>query len=52
MHSVDFPTSFARETTFMASCLVSCIHKTLSEKGSTLKGKNLLPVAANSFLLG
>ena len=34
----------------MASCLFPA-HIAASEKGSTIKGKNLLPVGANSFLL-
>ena len=35
----------------MTSCLLSCASNT-SVKGSTLKGKHLLPMGANSFLLG
>ena len=31
--------------------LFSLLYKTPSEKGSTLKGKNLLPGGANFFLL-
>ena len=45
MHLVDCITSFIRDTTFVNSYLLSF---TLSEKEITLKGKNLLPVGANS----
>ena len=38
-----------RETAFLTSCLRSVIQAP-SEKGSTIKGKNLLPRGANSFL--
>ena len=50
IHLVEFPSFFTRETTFLASCLLS-VHKSPSEKGSILKGKNLHPLGANSFLL-
>ena len=33
----------------MTSCLLSCASNSF-EKGSSLKGKNLLPMGANSFL--
>ena len=45
-----FSAIFTKETTFVASCLLFCTPAP-SEKGSTLKGKNLLPRGANSFLL-
>ena len=40
-----------REIIFV-NCICCPAHKVLSEKGSTLNGKNLLPKGANSFLLG
>ena len=39
---VDFLPVFTREKTFVTSSLPSA-HQAPSEKGSTLKGKNLLP---------
>ena len=50
IHLVDFPSFIPKEKTLVASCLVSC-KLGPSEKRSTLKGKNLLPLGANSFLL-
>ena len=38
----------------MENSLISCLHSDTKNpfcKGSTLKGKNLLPLGANSFLL-
>ena len=35
----------------MTFCLLP-VHQSLYEKGSTLKGRNLLPVGTNSFFLG
>ena len=50
---VDFPPYFTRGTTLVTSCFGYSTCEAISEKGegSTLKGKNLLPVGANSFLL-
>ena len=45
-----FPTLCTRETIFVTSCLFPAHHPS-NEKGSTLKGKNLFPKGANSFLL-
>ena len=39
-----------RENTFVAFFTLP-VYQIPSKKGSTLKGKNLLPVGANSFLL-
>ena len=44
-----FYTIFTRETTFLPFYFPA--HQALSKKGLTLKGKNLLPMGANSFLL-
>ena len=44
-HLVDFSSFFTRETTFVTSALLR-----VSQKGAALKGKNLLPMGANSFL--
>ena len=38
---VEFPTLLSRKINFVSSCLLSCTSIT-SEKGSNLKGKNLL----------
>ena len=46
----EFSAIFIRETNFVVSCLLLCIRSGFW-KGSTLKGKNLLPLGANSFLL-
>ena len=48
IYMINFCLCFTKKTSFLASCLLFC-HP--SEKGSTLKGKNLLPWGANSFLL-
>ena len=42
--------AFYKENKFF-EFLFSLLYKTPSKKGSTLKGKNLLPGGANSFLL-
>ena len=51
---VDTPGSFSaifpRETTFVTVYIPAYLVP--SEKGSMLKGKNLLPKGANSFFLG
>ena len=39
-----------RETSFVTSCLFSA-HQASSEKESTPKEKNLIPIGANSFLM-
>ena len=46
----SFPSFLITETIFVTSCLLPCINKSLLQ-GFILKGKNLLPVGANSFLL-
>ena len=46
----DFFTIFTRKTTLWLPVSIIA-HQTPSGKGSTLKGKNLLPLGANSFLL-
>ena len=46
IHLVDFPPFF---TIFVTYSLIFCTSKGLSEKGSTLTGKNLLPRGANSY---
>ena len=49
LHLVHFLPCFTRETTLVTSCFAFLHTKSPSEKGSTLKGKNLLPKGANSF---
>ena len=44
MNFVDFSLFLPRETTFNTSCLLYCTRS--SKKGSSLKGKNLLPIFA------
>ena len=50
IHLLNFLPFLSRGTTFVTSCLLSS-YQVPSEKESTLKGKNLLPGRANSFLL-
>ena len=50
IHFVDFLPFYTREATFVTSCMSLSTPKPFW-KGSTLKGKNLLPWEANSFFL-
>ena len=43
-----FSTSVYKEISFVTSCLYFPAHQVPSEKGSTLKERNLLPWGANS----
>ena len=45
-----FSTIFTRATTSVLP-VYFLVHQNPSEKGPTLKGKNMLPLGANSFLL-
>ena len=45
------PNNFKEIGTFSREATLSKLFCLLFEKGSTLKGKNLLPMGANSFLL-
>ena len=47
---VFFVCFFTRNVIFVTYCVHLCISSSF-EKESTLKGKNLLPLGANSFLL-
>ena len=51
MHLVDFFGIFCREDNLLVTSYLLTQHQAPSQKGSTLKGKNLLPRGANSFLL-
>ena len=51
LHTVFLLPYFTRETTFGILCLVFLHMKPLLKKMFTLKGKKLLPIGANSFLL-
>ena len=46
-----FDILFTRGIPFVTSSLLYCALKVTSEKGFTLKGKNLLPRGANSYLI-
>ena len=45
---IQFTPFFTKKTIFLTSCLLS-FHQVSSEKGSTLKGKNLVPPGSKFF---
>ena len=51
LRMVNFPSFVPRETTFMASCLLTA-GQAPSEMGSTLKEKNMLPFRNKSLSEG